>query len=71
MSSPRLHDPSALLNRTDDERRLLALLARGGEPEAAHGALEDLRKEGHVVERDGRLAVAVPLFAEWIADRAG
>ncbi len=57
--------------RSEAERRVLSLLARGGEPAAADGAaVAALTGEGHLVDAGGGPNLAVPLFAEWIADRA-
>ena len=56
--------------RTEAERRVLEALAAGDDPPTAdRPAVRDLEREDYVEQRDGRPVVAVPMFADWIADR--
>lgn len=56
--------------RTDEERALLAGLARGGDGGSDNTTLRTLVRERFVERRDDRVEIAVPLFRDWIASNA-
>jgi len=54
--------------RTDDERRVLRLLAAGREvDEDDSSVVKGLVREGYVLRGEG---IAVPMFASWIVENA-
>ncbi len=57
--------------RTDEERAALRRMAASAEPVDADPAALQLVRQGYVVKRDDKVAIAVPLFREWIADTQG
>ncbi len=57
--------------RTEEERAALRRLAASSEPAAPDAAALGLVREGYVERRGEGVAIAVPLFREWIADTQG
>ncbi|MCP4548019.1 MAG: hypothetical protein GY835_16260, partial [bacterium] len=58
--------------RTKEEQRVLHCLAAGEDVDQdQRSVIQTLKEESYVSERDNRLAVAIPMFADWIIENIG